>query len=62
MPTISAFYGMTGVLSPLVEQQFFEQVFIDSGAVSWPGEIDLATDARYAEVANQRPQPTAPSR
>ena len=43
--------NMTGVLSPLADPSFFEQVFIDSGAVAWPGEIDLAPDAMYATVA-----------
>ena len=47
--------NMTGVLSPLADPSFFEQVFIDSGAVAWPGEIDLAPDAMYATVANQKP-------
>jgi hypothetical protein len=27
---------------PLLEIRFFEQVFVDNGAVAWPGEIDLA--------------------
>jgi len=53
---------LTGVLAPLQDRGFFEQVFIDFGAVAWPGEIDLAPDAMYAQVANQRdnPQQTAP--
>src|ERR1035438_7625711 len=38
------------VLAPLRDVQFFEQVFIDSGAVAWPGEIDLAPDAMYEQV------------
>jgi hypothetical protein len=33
---------------------FFSQVFIDHGAVAWPGDIDLAPDAMYEDVANQR--------
>ena len=33
---------LTGALAPLADVQFFEQVFIDYGAVAWPGEIDLA--------------------
>jgi hypothetical protein len=41
---------LTGVLAPLRDEQFFEQVFIDYGAVAWPGEIDLAPDAMYAQV------------
>jgi hypothetical protein len=44
---------MTGVLAPLGDLRFFEQVFIDHGAVAWPGEIDLAPDAMYQEVAMQ---------
>jgi hypothetical protein len=43
---------LTGVLAPLSDVRFFEQVFVDGGAVVWPGEIDLAPDAMYAELAN----------
>jgi hypothetical protein len=53
--------NLTGVLAPLRDEQFFKQVFIDCGAVAWPGEIDLAPDSMYAEVATQRyavPQPS----
>jgi hypothetical protein len=47
---------LTGVLAPLRDEQFFNQVFINSGAVTWPGEIDLAPDAMYAQVsASQHP-------
>jgi hypothetical protein len=28
-----------------------EELTIDSGAVAWPGEIDLAPDAMYAAIA-----------
>lgn len=42
---------LTGALAPLLDEQFFAQVFIDSGAVAWPGEIDLAPDAMYAQIA-----------
>ena len=42
---------LTGALAPLVDPQFFERVFIDGGAVAWPGEIDLAPDAMYAQIA-----------
>ncbi len=44
---------LTGALAPLLDASFFEQVFIDSGAVAWPGEIDLAPDAMYAKIASQ---------
>jgi len=45
---------LTGVLAPLRDEQFFAKVFIDYGAVAWPGEIDLAPDAMYAQIAGQR--------
>lgn len=45
---------LTGALAPLLDAQFFEQVLIDNGAVSWPGEIDLAPDAMYSEVSAQQ--------
>jgi hypothetical protein len=45
---------LTGVLAPLLDEQFFERVFIDYGAVAWPGEIDLAPDAMYAQIAGRR--------
>jgi hypothetical protein len=45
---------LTGALTPLCDEHFFDQVFIDCGAVAWPGEIDLAPDAMYAQVAGQR--------
>ena len=48
---------LTGVLSPLRDERFFERVFIDCGAVAWPGEIDLAPDAMYAQVASQLHEP-----
>jgi hypothetical protein len=43
---------LTGVLKPLRDESFFKQVFIDNGAVAWPGEIDLAPDAMYAEISS----------
>ncbi len=45
---------LTGALEPLSDERFFEQVFIDEGAVAWPGEIDLAPDAMYAEVLGKQ--------
>jgi hypothetical protein len=45
---------LTGVLAPLREIGFFERVFIDHGAVAWPGEIDLAPDAMYRQIVTER--------
>jgi hypothetical protein len=45
---------LTGALGPLRDEKFFRQVFIDNGAVTWPGEIDLAPDAMYAEISGRQ--------
>jgi hypothetical protein len=45
---------LTGALAPLLDEQFFRQVFLDYSAVAWPGEIDLGPDAMYAQIASQR--------
>ena len=47
---------LTGALAPLRDAKFFRQVYIDGGAVAWPGEIDLAPDAMYAQLASERQQ------
>lgn len=39
-----------GIFSSLVNPALFAQVFVEHGAVTWPGEIDLAPDAMYAEI------------
>ena len=44
---------LTGVLEPLRNRTFFQKVFIDHGAVAWPGEIELAPDAMYAEISRR---------
>ena len=44
---------LTGVLAPLREPQFFNRVFINQGAVAWPGNIDLAPDAMYHQIASE---------
>lgn len=41
---------LTGIFAPLNDPQFFSQVFIDNGVVTWPNEIDLAPDAMYQEI------------
>ena len=48
---------MIGALAPLRDPQFFQQVFIDCGAAAWPGEIDLAPDAMYAQIAQSLHEP-----
>ncbi len=39
-----------GVFASLADSSLFAQVFVEHGAVTWPGEIDLAPDAMYAEI------------
>jgi hypothetical protein len=41
---------LTGALAPLRDVRLFEQAFIHYGAVTWPGDIDLAPDAMYEDV------------
>jgi hypothetical protein len=45
---------LTGVLQPLRDMQFFRRAYIDCGAVAWPGEIDLAPNEMYAQVAREQ--------
>jgi hypothetical protein len=45
---------LTGVLAPLLDVDFFGRVFVDQGAVTWPGEIDLAPDAMHADIAARK--------
>jgi|SRR6266481_4233424 len=39
-----------GVFAVLRDPARFGQVFVDYGAVTWPGEIDLAPDAMYQAI------------
>jgi uncharacterized protein DUF2442 len=39
-----------GIFSSLRDVQRFEAVAIEFGAVTWPGDIDLAPDAMHAEI------------
>jgi hypothetical protein len=41
---------LTGVFAALKDPETFARVFVDQGAVAWPGDIDLAPDAMYAEI------------
>lgn len=39
-----------GVFSALADPAVFGRVFVEYGAVTWPGEIDLAPDAMYDAI------------
>lgn len=39
-----------GIFAKLQNISLFNQVHIEYGAVTWPGEIDLAPDTMYSEI------------
>ncbi len=41
----------SGVFSHLIDPAKFGEVAVVGGAVTWPGELDLAPDAMYDEIA-----------
>lgn len=42
-----------GIFARLADPSLFAQVFVEYGAVMWPGELDLAPDAMHAEIKKQ---------
>ena len=40
----------TGVFEVLRDPERFRQVFVDQGAVAWPGDLDLAPDAMHRAI------------
>lgn len=44
------FSSQAGVFAQLQDVELFKQVFIEHGAVTWPGELDLAPDAMHDEI------------
>ncbi len=44
---------LTGVFEVLQDPHVFQQAHIDGGAVTWPGDVDLAPDAMYQEIKSQ---------
>jgi hypothetical protein len=43
-----------GVFAALADPALFAQVTLDYGAVTWPGELDLAPDAMHAAIQERR--------
>ncbi len=39
-----------GVFAALRDESLFRQVRVELGAVTWPGELDLAQDAMYRAI------------
>lgn len=44
----------TGVFECLRNPALFAQAFVDHGAVTWPGELDLAPDAMYRQIQSHK--------
>ncbi len=44
---------LTGVFEVLKDPMLFQQAYVKDGAVTWPGEIDLAPDAMYQAIKAQ---------
>lgn len=42
--------GKSGVFETLKDESYFNKVYVEHGVVTWPGELDLAPDAMYAEI------------
>jgi hypothetical protein len=41
---------LSGVFEALKAPEVFQQARVEDGAVTWPGDIDLAPDAMYREI------------
>lgn len=39
-----------GVFKVLKDKNLFNQVYLEYGVATWPGQIDLAPDAMYEEI------------
>ena len=42
---------LTGVFESLHDKEYFSQVYVENGVVTWPGELDLAPDAMHHEIS-----------
>jgi len=42
-----------GVFAALRDSSLFNKVYVEYGAVTWPGQIDLAPDAMYQNIKRQ---------
>jgi hypothetical protein len=52
-----ALKGYAGVFSALCNPNLFYQAYLNHGAVTWPGDLDLVPDAMYESIKNQRKYP-----
>ena len=42
-----------GVFAPLVDPERFAEAHVDMGAVTWPGELDLAPDRMHDDIVRE---------
>jgi hypothetical protein len=42
-----------GVFAPLRDERIFAKVYLRWGAVTWPGELDLAPDAMHDDIKSR---------
>lgn len=40
-----------GIFASLRQPKLFNQAYLDNGAITWPGELDLAPDAMHEQIA-----------
>lgn len=45
---------------PLYDQKFFSQAYLEHGALTWPGGIDMASDAMYERIRTSGVSTLAP--
>jgi hypothetical protein len=43
-----------GVFAPLADSALFSRAFVQYGAVTWPGGLDLAPDAMHRAIKEQK--------
>lgn len=47
-----------GVLVPLADPAFFARAELRNGVPTWPGDLDLAPDALYADIRRAKAEDT----
>ncbi|NOT77536.1 MAG: DUF2442 domain-containing protein [Bacteriovoracaceae bacterium] len=48
------FFSYKGILKPLSDQNFFNQVSIADGTIAWPNEIDFCPDVLYSIITKEK--------
>ncbi len=48
------YFTYKGILAPLENQEFFNQISVNEGTICWPTEIDLCPDVLYSIVTKEK--------